>query len=103
VIIDLYNYTLICVCALTLCGIYCILVSRNFIRILIGVELLTKGVTLLLGLGGYLTGNTALSQALILSLIVIEVVVIATGAGIVISAFRHTGNLDNRQLRDLKG
>jgi len=84
-------------------GLYCILVTRNLMRVLIGLEILTKAVTLLLIVVGYATGHIALAQALVITLIIIEVVVIAITAGVVLSVFRHTDSLDTRNLRDLKG
>jgi multisubunit Na+/H+ antiporter MnhC subunit len=84
-------------------ALYCVLISRNLIRILIGLELLIKAVTLLIALAGYLTGRMPLAQSLIITLIVIEVVVIAVAAGIAIGAHRHNQSLDVRLLRNLKG
>ena len=84
-------------------GLYCILMSRNLIRILIGVELLTKSVTLLLVLAGATTGRTDLAQALVITLIVIEVVAITVAAGIVIGAYRKNDSLDANALTELKG
>lgn len=84
-------------------GLYCILLSRNLIRILIGVELLTKAVTLLLVLAGAVTGRLATVQSLVITLIVVEVVVIMAGAGIVIGSFRHHGTLSTDPLREMKG
>lgn len=88
---------------LFIAGFYCIITTRNLIRTLLGLEILTKAVTLMLALAGYLTGATALSQALIITLIVVEVVVIAIAAGIVLNIFRHYNSLDTRNLRTLKG
>jgi NADH-quinone oxidoreductase subunit K len=82
---------------------YCLLVSRNLIRILIGIELLTKAVTLLLVVAGHVSGKMALAQSLIITLIVVEVVVIAVAAGIIIGAHKHNKGLDVRELRNLKG
>ena len=84
-------------------GFYCILATRSLMRVVIGLELLTKAVTLLLILGGYMTGRTALTQCLVITLIVIEVVVMATMAGIILSIYRHTGSLDASNLRSSKG
>jgi NADH:ubiquinone oxidoreductase subunit K len=84
-------------------GLYCIWVTHNLIRVLIGMELMTKGVTLLLAAAGYLTGNSGTSQALVITLIVMEVVVLVVAAGVVIGWFRKSGNLDTRQLNNLKG
>ena len=85
------------------CGAYCIVVTRNMIRAIIGLELLIKAVTLLIILVGNITGRTALAQGLVITIIVIEVVVAATAAGIALCVFRHTDSLDVRSLRNLKG
>ncbi len=84
-------------------GLYCMLVTRNIMRAVIGLELLTKGVTLLIIVAGYVTGKVALAQAMVITLIVIEVVVMAVTAGVVVSVFRHNESLDARNLRSLKG
>jgi NADH-quinone oxidoreductase subunit K len=84
-------------------GFYCIITTRNLIRALLGLEILTKAVTLMLALAGFLTGKTALSQALIITLIVVEVVVIAIAAGVVLNIFKHYNSLDTRNIRTLKG
>ena len=88
---------------LFIAGLYCILVTRNLMRVLIGLELLTKGVTLLLILVGYMTGRVALAQAVVITLIVIEVVVMAVMAGVILSIYRHTGSLDASGVKNLKG
>ncbi|NVN93064.1 MAG: NADH-quinone oxidoreductase subunit K [Desulfuromonadales bacterium] len=88
---------------LILTGVYCMTVTRNLIRVLIGMELMTKGVTLILTASGYLTGNTGLSQALIVTLIVVEVVVISVAAGVVIGHFRKTKSLDTHTMNSLQG
>ncbi len=82
---------------------YCVIMGINLIRILIGIEIFAKAVTLLLIAAGYITGQMALGQALVITLIVVEVVVIAVAAGVVIGAYQHTGTLDVRDLRNLKG
>lgn len=84
-------------------GLYTLIASRNLIRILIGMELLTKSVTLLLVLAGAVTGHMAQMQSLIITLIVVEVVAITVAAGIVIGAFRKNGSIDARLLSRLKG
>ena len=84
-------------------GIYCIIVTKNLMRALIGLEILTKAVTLLLIVAGYATGRVAQAQAFVITLIVIEVVVIAVAAGVVLSVFNRTGSIDAKNLRNLKG
>lgn len=84
-------------------AVYCILISRNLIRILIAVELLMKAVTLLLIVAGAVTGSMGLAQAFVITLIVVEVVIIAVAAGIVIGTFKRTDSLDVRELQSMKG
>lgn len=88
---------------LILTGVYCVTVTRNLVRVLIGMELMTKGVTLILAASGFLSGNTGVSQAMIVTLIVVEVVVIAVAAGVVIGHFRATGSLDTQTMNSLRG
>jgi len=84
-------------------GLYCLLVTRNLVRSLIGLELLTKAVTLLFVVIGYITGQQALIQAIVITMIVIEVVVIVVAGGVILSVYRNYESLDVRNLRNLKG
>lgn len=88
---------------LFIAGIYCVLMTRNMMRALIGLEVMTKAVTLLIIVAGYVTGNIALAQSLVITLIIIEVVVIAITAGVILSIYRHTNSLDRSTIRELKG
>ena len=88
---------------LFVCGAYCLLVTRSMIRAIIGIELLIKAVTLLIIVVGNITGRVALAQSLVITIIVIEVVIAATAAGIALCVFKHTDSLDVRSLRNLKG
>lgn len=84
-------------------GLYCILFSRNLLRILLGAELLTKAVTLLIVLAGAVTGRVALAEAMVITMIVLEVVVVAVAAGLILGVFKHHGSARVRHLSDLKG
>ena len=84
-------------------GLYYVLVTTNLIRAIIGLELVTKGVTLALVLAGHLTGRTGLAQSLAITLIVVEVVVIVVAVGIVLVAHKRNGSVDARLLRAVKG
>lgn len=84
-------------------GFYYIMVTFNLIRVLIGLEILTKAVTLLLIVAGYVSGCQSLAQTLVITLIVIEVVVITVAAGVIMCLFRHNNSLDTRRIRNLKG
>ena len=84
-------------------GLYCLLVTRNLVRALIGLELLTKAVTLLLIVAGKATGREALGQALAITLIIIEVVVVVVAVGLILCVFRHSGSIETDQVENVKG
>jgi len=84
-------------------GVYSLLVTRNLLRVLIGVEVLAKGVTLLLVGAGYLVDRTNVIQPIIITMIVVEAVIIAVAAGIVIAAYRQVGSVNAREMQNLRG
>ena len=77
--------------------------TNNLIRTLIGLEILTKAVTLLIILAGYVVGQMGLAQALAITLIIIEVAVTVVAVGIVLCIFRHHRSLDAASIRNIKG
>lgn len=84
-------------------GIYCLLTMRNLIKLFIGIEIISKAITLALITSGLLRGNMALAQALVITFIVVEVSTVAVALAIIINVYRHTGSLDVWQLTKLKG
>ncbi len=88
---------------LFLIGLYCLLAMKNLIKLLIGVELLSKGILLTLISTGYEKGNILTSQILAISFIVVEVSMLATAMAMIINMYRHTKSLDVRNLSNLKG
>lgn len=84
-------------------GFYSILVSSNLIRTLIGVEILTKAVTLLIITAGYITGQTGLAQALAITLIIIEVALMVVAVGLVLLIFKEHRSISTDTVRKIKG
>jgi NADH-quinone oxidoreductase subunit K len=83
-------------------GLWCMLATRNLLRVLIGLEILMKSVTFFLIVAGYLSGRMALAQAMVITVIVIEVVVVVAAAGIILGFFRTTDSLNVKNARDMK-
>ena len=84
-------------------GLYTLLLAKNLIRMLIGFELMTKGVTLAFISAGNANGRIALSQSLVITMIVVEVISIATALAIVMLIQSKKKSLNVRKLTDLKG
>jgi NADH:ubiquinone oxidoreductase subunit K len=84
-------------------GVFTMGASRNLIRMLIGVEVSSKGVMLAFVSAGYATGGMSLAQALLIIMISVEAVVVAVGLILIIRSYRQRGNVDPTKLTDLKG
>lgn len=84
-------------------GFYSMVVTRNLMRILISVEILTKAATLLMIGAGYMTGNMAAAQAYVVTIIVIEVMILVVAVGILFGVYKANGTLDTKKLNNLKG
>lgn len=84
-------------------GFYCMLASRSIVRQLIGLEIVSKGAMLTVISAGALTANLVFAQALLITMIVIEVVVVAAGLALLVKNFRVHGTADIWKLNGLKG
>jgi multisubunit Na+/H+ antiporter MnhC subunit len=100
---NVFWYFSIFIILVAVTGVYCILATFSLIRAILGVEILVKAATLLIILSGYLTGQTALAQSLVITLIVIEVAIMVVAGGIILAAFRHHKSIDPRELMKMKG
>ncbi|MEO0225532.1 MAG: NADH-quinone oxidoreductase subunit NuoK [candidate division WOR-3 bacterium] len=84
-------------------GLYCLLSMRNLIKLLIGIEVIAKGITLAIISTANAKGFIFTGQCLAITFIVIEVSVVAVALAIIINIYRHTRSLDIRKLTKLKG
>jgi multisubunit Na+/H+ antiporter MnhC subunit len=84
-------------------GFYCIIMTYNLLRVLIGLEILIKAATLFIIAAGYLSGRMALAQTLVITIIVVEVVIVVVAAGIIVGFHDKYDSLNVRNARSLKG
>lgn len=84
-------------------GFYGLLRTRSIFRLMLAAEVAMKAIALLLAIAGIMNGNLALAQTFIITMLVVEVVLVVVAAGIAVSVYRQTGNLDISNLNKLKG
>ncbi len=84
-------------------GCYCLIRTYHMLKIIIGIEVAMKAVTMFIMLAGYINGRMGLAQTFIITVIVIEVVVAVVAAGLAINLYKKYGSMDVRNLRKLKG
>ena len=89
--------------ALFLLGWLCIISQKNAIKQVFGLKMLLQSVTLTLVIAGQIQDNLYLSQAMVISALVVEAIVIALALAMIVSIFRKVpdGNID--ELRKLRG
>ena len=99
-------------------GLYIILVKKNLIKVIIGLDILDTGVYLFLIAIGYTEKGTApifsipglepknmvdpVPQALVLTAIVIGVGVLALALSLAIKIYKHHGTLNLRKIKEQK-
>lgn len=89
--------------ALFVSGFLALVVKTSLIKVLIGLELLGKAATLTFILGGFLLNDLGRAQAIVFTVIVIEVIVAALALALMVNVYRMTGSLDVRGIRRLRG
>lgn len=65
-------------------GLFALISKTNLIKMIIGIELMGKAVTLSFILGGFISGSTGVSQSVVFTVIAIEAVVAALALALVI-------------------
>jgi NADH-quinone oxidoreductase subunit K len=83
-------------------GFYCLLATRNMIKVIVGLQLIIKGVALAFVLGGNLTGQVNLGQSLGLTVIVADTIVAVVGLAMAVQVRHRLGTLDTKALSSLK-
>jgi NADH:ubiquinone oxidoreductase subunit K len=87
-----------------LIGLGCLIVKRDMVRLLIGIEILFNAANLcFITMSSHIMGFVdPLPQSIVMMAIVLDGSVIAVGLAIVINAYKHYGTLDIRRLMRLK-
>jgi len=102
--IELSSY-LLCSAVLYLLGLYCLATTRNMIRLIIGIEIMSTAANVnFIVFSSYARPGYVdpFAHSLVIMSIVIGACVIAVGLTIAVHAYRHYGTLDIRELRRLR-
>jgi len=83
-------------------GLYCLLITRNLIKVVIALQLMVKGAVLAFILAGNLNGQMNTAQTLALTVIVADTIVAVVGLALAVQIRLRTGNLDIKSLSSLK-
>src|SRR5512135_3387236 len=93
---------LVAIVGLLAVGMYALLIARNLIKIVVGLQILVKGAMLALIAAGQLAGQSEVGESLALTVIVADTIVAVVGLALAVQVRRHFGTLDVRALSTLK-
>jgi NADH:ubiquinone oxidoreductase subunit K len=83
-------------------GLFGLLVTRNLIKVVVGMQVLVKGAMLALVLAGRLSGQVQTGQTLALTVIVADTIVSVVALAFAVQVRRHFGTLDLQALSTLR-
>lgn len=83
-------------------GLYCLLVTRNLIKVVVGLQILVKGAMLALVFAGQMKGQPSLGQSMALTVIVADTIVAVVGLALAVQVKRSVGSLDITDISKLK-
>jgi len=98
-----FTLFLVTTALLSVVGVYCLVVTRNLIRVILAIEVLTKAATLLMIGAGYANGQMATAQDYVITIIVVEVMLLVIAVGILFRLYRKTGSINVDRISNLKG
>lgn len=84
-------------------GLLGLLTQRNVIKQVFGLKIMLQGVTLGLIQAGRLHNDLHFAQAMIISALIVETVVIAVALALIVNVFRHYPSGDVDDLNRLRG
>jgi len=100
---DLFSgYFILCFCILLL-GLYTVIAQRNLIKIIIGIEIMGKAVILNFITGGFYQNNTGVAQAIVVTAILIDAVIVAVILALIVNVFRLKRGILADRMALLKG
>lgn len=92
-----------CGLLLMMLGVYMLALYRSLLRLIVGVEVMAKGVTLVFLAAGVYRQDIGFIQSLIVTFIIVETVLAAVMLSLAVRAHKIYGSLDIRNLSKLRG
>lgn len=83
-------------------GLYAVLIARNLIKVVVGLQILVKGAMLALIAAGQVAGQPDVGESLALTVIVADTIVAVVGLALAVQVRRRFGTLDLKLLSTLR-
>ena len=96
-----FNHVLVLAGLLFLMGIFCVIVRRNLIMMVLGVEIMLNAAAILL-VGASLLWQNLDGQAIVLFVFAIAAAEVSVGLALIVWAYRRTGSVNPANFNILK-
>jgi len=96
-----FNHVLVLAGLLFLMGIFCVVVRRSLIMILLGVEVMLNAAAIIL-VGASLLWQNLDGQAIVLFVFAIAAAEVSVGLALIVWAYRRTGSVNPENYNILK-
>jgi NADH-quinone oxidoreductase subunit K len=96
-----FNHVLVLAGLLFLMGVFCVVVRRSLIMILLGVEVMLNAAAIIL-VGASLLWQNLDGQAIVLFVFAIAAAEVSVGLALIVWAYRRTGSVDPENYNILK-
>ena len=96
-----FNHVLVLAGLLFLMGIFCVVVRRSLIMILLGVEVMLNAAAIIL-VGASLLWQNLDGQAIVLFVFAIAAAEVSVGLALIVWAYRRTGSVNPENYNVLK-
>ena len=83
-------------------AMYALLITRNLIKVVVGLQILVKAAVLALVMAGKVNGKIDIAQSLALTVIVADTIVAVIGLALAVQVRRRFGTLDLQALSTLR-
>ncbi|MBI4926856.1 MAG: NADH-quinone oxidoreductase subunit K [Anaerolineae bacterium] len=96
------NIVMVVIIGLLGIGLYGVLISRNLIKVVVGLQVAVKGAMIAFVLAGRLNGKVDLGQSMALTVIVADTIVAVVALALAVQVRRKFGTLDIKSLTTLR-
>jgi multisubunit Na+/H+ antiporter MnhC subunit len=100
--VSIWTLGLVAVLGLVAIGLYGLLIMRNLIKIVVALQVVSKGTILVMVVAAGMQGQLAIGGSIAITVIVADTVVTVVALALAIQAKRSHGTLDARVLSGLR-
>lgn len=101
-IVSTINLLIISVLFLFGLGLYALLTIRNLVRLILAIQVMVKGIIILIIVAGNIQDQMGTAQSMALTFIIADTIVAVLGMALAVQVKRVTGSLDTKEISKLR-